>query len=280
MQCERAYPSVPRNKKTISSKHLRSDDLVALALDRIATILLRAGLDAPRAESLLRRAFISAASRMPLASRRMTQSQVATIAGVSRLEVRKTLAAIRYQPNVPSVRESSRVSQLVQAWRTDKRFMTRDGKPRPLKVNGPNSSFGRLVRIYGRDVTKRTLRDQLVRLGLAKELAGELWLNESAHPSRNNVIDTADLRFVASQLKAIDFAIGRRVYTTRQISVTARNKKSVLAFRQTASGRLETVLNSLESMSSQADRSAARKTTPRHRLLVTATVATESDETE
>jgi hypothetical protein len=271
---------VPRNKKTISSKHMRSDDLVALSLDRIATILLRAGLDAPRAEALLRRAFIAAARRMPVASHRMTQSQVASIAGVSRLEVRRTLTAMRSQPDAPLVRQNSRVSQLVEAWRTDKRFTTKDGEPRPLKVRGTNSSFGRLVQLYGRDVTKRTLRDQLLRLGLAKEVAGELWLIKAADLLRNNTADTADLRFIASQLKAIDFAIGRRVYTTRQISVTALNKKSVLAFRQIASGRLETVLNSLESMSSQADQTAARIKTSRHRLLVTATVATESDETE
>jgi hypothetical protein len=270
---------VPRKEKSSSATSLQNRDLVALSLDRIAAILMRAGLDSPHAEKLLRRAFIVTAQRAASSARRKaTQSQIATMAGVSRLEVRRTLEESGTGAEQVSAPRNTRVDQLIRAWRTDKRFTTKHGRPRPLNSEGGTQTFDELVRIYGRDVTKRTLRDQLIKQGLVVEKNGKLHLNEAACVTRNSSIETADLRFIASQLSAIDFAIGKRAYVTKRIALSAEGKKALMAMRQIASTRLETVLNSLESMSTSSSSSRTRKRPPSHRLLVTASIATESEE--
>ena len=270
---------MPRKEKPSSATAMRDRDLVALSLGRIAAILIRAGLDSPHAEKLLRRAFIVAAHRAASSAReKPTQSQVATIAGVSRLEVRRTLEESGGSAKEESATRNTRVDQLIRAWRTDRRFTTKHGRPRPLNSEGGARTFDELVRIYGRDVSKRTLRDQLVKQGLVIEKNGQLHLNEGACVSRNSSSDTADLRFIASQLKAIDFAIGKRVYLTKRVALSAGNKKALMAMRQIASTRLETVLSSLESMSTSSSSPRSRVRAPGHRLLVTTSIATESEE--
>jgi hypothetical protein len=89
--------------------------------------------------------------------------------------------------------------------------------------------------------------------------------------------DSADLKFIATQLKAIDFTQGRRAYLTRRIAVFADNARSVMAMRQTANSRLETVLSSLATLSNTSRGAGSARRTLRHRLIVTTTIATESE---
>ena len=270
---------MPPKEKSSTADPLPGRDLVALSLDRIAAILVRAGIDSPHAEKLLRRAFIMAAYRSATSiGGQATQSQVASIAGVSRLEVRKALEERNARARSTSSTRNTRIDRLIHGWRTDKRFNTPQGRPRPLSLGNGTASFNELVRIYGRDVTSRTLRDQLVRKGLARELCGKLHLDEAAYISQDSSGDSTDLRFIASQLKAIDFAIGHRAYVTKRLTLLAGNRKALMAMRQIASTRLETVLSSLESMSIQTSGKKSQRGLASHRLLINASIATESEE--
>ena len=270
---------MPRKEKPSTAAAIQNRDLVALSLDRIAAILIRAGLDSPHAEKLLRQSFIIAAYRLAASSKgKATQSRIATIAGVSRLEVRRALEESGARNRKLASARNTRIDQLVRAWRTDKRFTTKRGEARPLDMAGGTNGFDDLVRIYGRDVTKRTLRDHLLRQSLVVERNGKLYLDKEACLSRENVVDSADLRFIAAQLKAIDFAIGKRAYVTKRVALSAASKKSMMAMRQIAQTRLETVLNSLESISTGSSRARSALDTRNHRLLITASIATESGE--
>jgi hypothetical protein len=267
---------VARNSKTRPIASRRTEDLINLSLDQIATILLRAGLDSRTAEWLLRRAFVKAAARTGTKDRRPTQSQIASFAGISRLDVRRILA--QTSPSLGKLaKPTSRLDRLLQGWCRDRRFSTR-GKPRDLEFRGPNSEFDELVRKYGRDITKRTLKVQLVMLGFAEIRNGKLSLRSRRPKSQQVLAASADLRFVASQLANIDFELGRRAYSSRHVSITADARKSVYALRTIAISRLETVLNSLESLSGDRRRISMHGRKNSHRLLVSTTVAVESEE--
>lgn len=256
------------------------EGLIAQTLDRLAAILLRAGLDSPAAESLLRRAFILGASRSTApTNKKPTQSQIASIAGVSRLEVRRIAADLSRPSFLDSLRSESRVERLVHGWATDRKFTAKNGKPRPLDYRGSNSGFDQLVRSYGRDVTKRTLKLHLVRRGLVKEVGGCLILVRQESKAYTSPEAAADLKYIASQLADIDFKLGRRAYLTSRVSIPATDKKSVHALKRIASTRLGTALSSLASMSPQSVNQATSRLAD-YRLIVRTTIAIESEGAE
>jgi hypothetical protein len=271
---------VARKTKSRYTARRTGGDLVSESLDQIATILLRIGLDSPAAEQLLRRAFIGAACRSGLTrNHRPTQSQIASLAGVSRLEVRNALKDLGDGVRITTDR-NSRIARVIDGWRNDAKYSLASGVPRALSFRGARSEFSSLVKDYGRDVTTRTLQTQLIMLGFAKERADKLCLAKFNPSTFRKSAASADLQFVASQLANIDFELGRREYVTRRISISAGERKSAEAVRQIAQSRLLTVLSSLESMSTKMrnqDRSSARGG---HRVIVSTTVAVESEELE
>jgi hypothetical protein len=267
-------------KQVIAAPH-RDERLVAQALDRIAAILIRAGFDLPRAERLLRQAFIVAAAKAArTTNQKVTQSQIASIAGVSRLEVRRNLSKAKSSSAELESRQRSRIERVIVGWRNDPRFGTKNGKPRALSFLGARSEFEALARKYGRDVTAKTLRVRLLSLGLVAVKAGKLRLQREAQKPGNFSAASADIRFIASQLANIDFEQGRRAYLTRRVSISARDKKTVLALRRIATTRLETFLSSLGSSSAgsrlkkDVDRNAS------HRLIVSSTVTIQTEGTD
>lgn len=266
-----------RIRKSRVNARRRREGPISQSLDQLAKILLRTGIDSPAAERLLRRAFVRAAARISSASEQATtQSQIASMAGVSRREVRALLAE---RPTTSKIEQTSRLARLIDGWRTDPLFSIRKGTPRALHHRGARSEFGALVRKYGRDITKKTLRVQLIALGLAIEQNGRLFLVRKK-PSRGHyAAASSDLRFVASQLAHIDFELGRRQYLNKYVVVSSNERKSVEAMRQIAISRLGTVLSSLQSMSAES-RKSQRSSSSAHRLLVSTTIAVESGESK
>ena len=251
-----------------------SDDLIAQLLLRIAAILLRLGLDSPKAERLLRRAFVSAAlQKIQTSDLRPTQSRLASLAGLSRLEVRQI-----HRPQHLKPQRSSRIDQVVMGWKSDPMFLSPRGKPRSLELYGAGKTFDRLVKKYGRDVTTRTLRDEMVRLKLVALRGNKLTLTQtSADLSHDRIAAQSDLKFLASQLSNTNFQLGRRAYLMRQSAVFAENSKGVEMVKRIAIERLETVLSSLSEMSEDARKLKTPRNRRAPRLLVTTIVATEAE---
>jgi hypothetical protein len=238
-------------------------------------------MDSPEAERILRHAFIVAATRAVRATDfKATQSQIASIAGVSRLEVRRTLAQVGKQSAAKPRQSKSRLEALVHGWRSDPLFIDRAGRPRPLAYRGTSSKFDQLVRKYGRDVTQTALRVQLVRRGIAIDKGGQLILQSQIPIHAPVNAASADIKFIASQLANIDFDLGRRAYSTKRVSILANGTKTAQTMRRVASARLETVLRSLETMSEFEHTKSKKNRKASHRLYVTTTVAIESGEPE
>lgn len=243
----------------------------------IATILLRVGVDVPNAQRLLRKAFVLAAREKARAlGTRATQSQIASIAGISRLEVRTILADKNREPTES---QSTRLDQLVAAWRRDPRFLDERGHPKALDLKGARGSFEHLVKKYGRDITSRTLRDELVSRGLVSLRDRKLFLVGSNNRLRTDIVTAeSDLRFLISQLDGIDLQSGRRTYASKRISVAARDRKSVQMLKGIAFGRIATVLGSLSEMSTETPHRNSRAKRRARRLIVSVSVASETEE--
>ena len=257
------------------------ESLLEKALGQIATVLVRAGLDLPSAERLLKRAFISAAISAAKSGKngRTNQSQVASMAGVSRLEVRKLLKRQQLQARNSHSSSRSRIENTLAGWSNDPEFSTRANRPRPLNYKGQGSEFFRLAKKYGRDVTSKSLRVQLIKLGLATERHGLIYQVRQPARKRRRSAASADLRFIASQLANVEFELGRRSYFTRKISIRASDGKAIKSMKRIAVDRLNTVFNSLTTLSPNREEQKRRQRA-KHRLLVTSTITVESEADE
>ena len=262
-------------RKKSSGSSSEADGAAGRLLSTIAAILIRLGLDSPQAERLLRRAFVKAAlQRVQAEPQRLTQARIASLTGLSRLEVRTILKARAALETA----QTTRVEHVVHGWRTDPQFLDASGKPRQLDMRGSRSTFERLAKKYGRDVTARSLRDDLLRRGLVKIRSEQLVLiRDQAVPSNDARAAQADLKFLASHLASIDFQLGKRAYVLRQGAISAGDKRTVEMLKRIAVTRLDTVFSSLAEMSADSGENAHGKKSDSRRLIVTAIVATEAE---
>ncbi|HET9865484.1 MAG TPA: DUF6502 family protein [Steroidobacteraceae bacterium] len=244
-------------------------------MSRIATILIRLGIDSPHAEKLLRRGFIHAALHLHANKKPPTQSGLASLAGLSRLEVRTILNGTWSRRTT----HSTRIDRVIAGWTRDPKFLDRRGRPRALEIRGTGWTFDRLVKKYGRDVTARTLLVELTRRRIAVVRESRLALVAKAiKPSKEAAAALADLKFLEAHLGGIEFHLGRRSYILRNGSLAAGDPKSAEMLKKLAVSRLETVLNSLADISVDTSKAMHRKKRRARRLLISAIVATEAED--
>jgi hypothetical protein len=270
---------MPSQRKDGKSSTNGKDSVVFRTLEKLAAILLRIGLDAPRAELLLRSAFVLEAARNARRiGNRPTQSKIAYIAGVNRVDVRKVLAGKHRMPRTPIAIRQSRVERVLSAWRQDPEFSNGRGRPKELSFVGPKSQFEKLVRKYGRDITVRTLRDDLITNKLAVIRGARLIL--SSRGMAHYVSSTSalsDLNFLYAQLAHFDLHKGRRTFLTRSLALPASDWKLLKLAQQKATAKIETTLNSLESLSPVLAQKEGSRRKQVHRLRITAILSSESD---
>lgn len=146
-----------------TSTELRS--ALQVLLDGLAPLLLRSRLTPAVVEELARIAFVRAAARdSRMQSGRINHSRVATLTGLSRVEVRRLLAAPR-RADSPPPRQLDRAARVLEGWTQDGLFRTAKGAPRSLPLHGPAPSFDELVRRYSGDMPAASVRKELLRIG-------------------------------------------------------------------------------------------------------------------
>ena len=265
-------------KRTPDSQN--DEELAIRLFTSIASVLLRLAIDAPKAERILREAFVRAAIENARASaRRATQSRVASIAGISRLDVRKILSEEYAKGKRGVTNRSTRIERLLQGWRSDPHFLDRRGKPRALSFSGAKSDFTLLVRKYGRDVTARVLLEHLTRLRMVTERSGRVVL---ASAGRDAPIPSSaaqsDLRFLTTRLGEFNWREGRRSFSIAKVAISVGEKKTAQLVRRIALERIEAVLKSIGAIEGGTEMTNARGPRPGNRVLVTATIAADVEE--
>jgi hypothetical protein len=265
-------------KKSQSFESREHEALVLNVLERIAAILLRIGFDAPNTEYLLRCAFVLASlRRAELSGTRTTQSQIALVAGVNRLDVRRIVTARRQQNFAREIDRQSRLERILRGWKQDSNFVDARGRPKPLSIAGRSSEFARLARTYGRDVTPRTLMNMLVSNNVAAIKGRKLVLSENNSSKRASLLAGAsDLNFLSSQLATYDFQSGRRTFVMRQRRLSVNDSKSLKLLQRKALRNIEAAIGSLDSVAVRDGQSLRVKKVPKHRLLVTTILSSET----
>jgi hypothetical protein len=154
---------MPRARASAASIDLRS--AVQALLEGLAPLLLRSRLTPAVVEELARLAFVRvAAGNSRMQSGRVNHSRVATLTGLSRVEVRRLLAAPR-RASAPAPRQLDRAARVLEGWTQDGLFRTAKGAPRALPLHGPAPSFEELVRRYSGDMPAASVRKELLRIG-------------------------------------------------------------------------------------------------------------------
>lgn len=126
-------------------------------------MLLPRGITPQRFSRIARQAFIrAAAERSRLKNGRVNRSKVAALTGLTRREIKQILDLDQSNAK-PKENRSARTptARVVQGWLTDRRFLTKQGHPKMLTNNGGNSSFQRLVKDYGGDISPRAVLEEL-----------------------------------------------------------------------------------------------------------------------
>jgi Family of unknown function (DUF6502) len=173
-------------------KELLLDDAVE-TLAPLIRLWLSNGIGFTEISKALRSGFIDLAEQeLETHHRKATDAAVSLLSGVHRKEV-KSHRSDRHATTAhnESDKELSYAEQVFTKWSTDAAYLTTEGKPATLAVGGPAPSFETLVSAITRDFSKRTVLDELLRLGLVSE-ADEMVtpLSEGMVP-KSGVIDLA-----------------------------------------------------------------------------------------
>lgn len=155
---------------------------IARILRPLARLMIANGITLPGAVEMLKEAYVDVASRdFPLGDAPPTDSRVSLLTGVHRKDVKRLRGGSRRAGAAPT--DSLNVlSEVVTRWATDRRYLGRDGRPKPLPraAAGNRLDFDSLAYGISSDLKPRPILDELLRLGVVGEEDGRLVLNVEA----------------------------------------------------------------------------------------------------
>lgn len=167
-------------KKHLSRASVGEGDLADLMSD-LALYLVEAGVSSSQFANISRLAFFRAASRNArFENRRINQSEVAAMTGLTRVQVRQFA-----KKDVPPPRSKpDPLTRVLEGWIKDPEFTNADYLPRRLPLTGNGASFALLVQKYGGDVSPRSVLRELQRLNYVTVEERFVHLNPTARQSR------------------------------------------------------------------------------------------------
>lgn len=108
-------------------------------------------------------------------------SRLSAMTGIHRRDVRRIhqRAEIKAAPQGTS-------SRIIGRWQTDRRFATKPGRPRVLRIDQRTNEFERLVAAVGSDLHPTTVLFELERIGAVKRVRDGVKLTQRAYSARGN----------------------------------------------------------------------------------------------
>lgn len=173
-----------------------------MMLEPLVKLWVAYGIPYPTLANELKQLFIDA-SRAELTGlgHRPTDAAISVRSGIHRKEVRARSTAASSGPAATAGHRKgvSYAEQVFTRWLTDAAYRDSGGRPANLPIAGPKPSFESLALSVTRDVSRRTLLDELARLGLVRQDG------EQVVPLGDAVVPRADLaeliNHYAAQLK-------------------------------------------------------------------------------
>jgi hypothetical protein len=143
-------------------------------LQPLVRILLRRGVSFAELAEVLKNVFVEVAERdFDIPGRKMSQSRIAILTGLSRKEVAKQKAILDSGDALNFVSNLNRVSRVLVGWHADAAFTGPYGMPLdlPFESDAGEANFVELVRKYSGDMSPRAMLDELLRVGAVEESA-------------------------------------------------------------------------------------------------------------
>lgn len=229
------------------------DDCVLDFLSEFAEYLVGAGMSYPRLNKLVRIAlYRAAASRAMLRNKRLNQSALAAISGLTRVQVRQF--ARQSQANQLEIKD--RLAVVVEGWAGDSAYQTPKGTPKPLRTSGLASSFAALVRKYGGDVSARSMLHELERHGYVTCRNGLVALKRSVLQSREELrlIQTSRVlqQFLKSTATSGVVSVSDIKVWTGEARYPAISEKGKAILNRRIAANLRSFLSAVEAMGEAA----------------------------
>lgn len=149
----------------------------------LARLSLRQGVPFDTVAEVLKRAFVDVAhDEFAIPGRKQSASRIAVLTGIHRKEVGRILADDQ-SVDAEEADVINNAAGVIGAWRRDKRYQDKRGKPHALEFEGRGATFSDLVRRYGLgDVPARAMLDELLRVNAVERLRdGRIKLIASAY---------------------------------------------------------------------------------------------------
>jgi hypothetical protein len=134
----------------------------------LVRILIRHGISLGELTELLKNVFVEVASRdFMLPDRKVSQSRVAILTGMTRKEVAKQESILAAGDALNIISSLHRVNRVLEGWHMDAEFTGPYGMPLdlPFESGGSVASFSSLVRKHSGDMASRAMLDELLRVG-------------------------------------------------------------------------------------------------------------------
>lgn len=244
-------------------------------LVELAFVLLPHGVTPEKFSALAREAFIrAAAERSRLRNGRINRSKVAALTGLSRREIKRILE-IDHSASLGGNHTPS--ERVVQGWLRDGHFLTKRGRPKLLAISGRESSFQRLVKVYGGDISPRAVLEELARSRTIRKVGRRLELRVS----KPRIQKGGSSRFSRVIPVLID---GLRIASTEQklpvdsqlfrLRLLANSETELTLLRERCQSGIHSLLHGLQySLKNQLTVPSRRRRTSKHALNITALIA-------
>jgi uncharacterized protein DUF6502 len=138
----------------------------------LVRILVRNGVSFGEFSEVLKNVFVEVAERdFSLPGRKISQSRIAILTGLTRKEVAKQKAILDSGGALNVESNLNRVTRVLVGWHTDPDFTGPYGMPLELAFESTSgSSFVHLVRKHSGDMAPRAMLDELLRVGAVEKL--------------------------------------------------------------------------------------------------------------
>ncbi len=154
------------------SDHKALQNAVLKLLKPLVRLLLRHGVAHKAFCELAKRAYVEVAAQdFRVGKRKVSDSRIATLTGLTRKEVAR-LRNLPEDDDGLDIQRYHRAARVVWGWVHDPRFQDDQGHPLILPLEG-QPSFTQLVRAHSGDIPVRAILDELLAVGVVEKMPDE-----------------------------------------------------------------------------------------------------------
>ncbi|MFO1389811.1 DUF6502 family protein, partial [Cellvibrio sp.] len=137
----------------------------------IVGILLRNGVTYKELANLCKQIYVQVATKeFGIRGRDTNLSRIALMTGIDRKEAARIKQELKNnEESEASQAGQDRMTRVLSGWHQDKDFLTHDGTPKPLSVDGDVNSFSQLVKRYGGDMPAVTILKEFKRCEIVRQ---------------------------------------------------------------------------------------------------------------